>query len=528
MRYLIAILIILSTGFCYAQDTWVDGKQYINANLESGDNVIGKVGVVNESGTSVTTTTNGGYTYLHTSDINSNKIANTLSTIFTTGIKQNVIADTNNSSSTNLSSGNNYTFTGTSSSTLGIAGIQVSLFADKNCIIKVEQSPDGNNWDLIDTYYYTANGNFGVTTQAISSYYRVVITTNNVTTTTFRLQTALCPIVEPLPRSLDYNGNLKVSTSMDNYGWKIENTPMGELRTIEPSRLVGATFEGSSIDSRFWTTSAAGTSTTIAQGNAQLLLTTGTSATSLVTAYSNRRARYVGGASMRYRAVVQPGASQTSNKLRWGIGYGSSMPTITDGAWFQKAGTGTSIVTCKNGVENTVTSFNGNLGATYDYGTTAKTYEIYWTNSKVYFVVGDEVLHLVTAPSSTWASTMNFNIFMDGTNSAEATSTTLAIRTASIYRLGKFETQPTYYNLTGNAATHVLKLGPGILHKIMFNNTSGTDLTIYDNTAGTGTTIGKITTASAALGEWDYSCPFNNGLSIVTTGNSLDATIIYE
>ncbi len=48
-------------------------------------------------------------------------------------IVQNVVADTNNSSTTNLGSGNSYTFSGTASSTLGVVGIQVPLFTDKNC-----------------------------------------------------------------------------------------------------------------------------------------------------------------------------------------------------------------------------------------------------------------------------------------------------------------------------------------------------------------------------------------------------------
>lgn len=58
-------------------------------------------------------------------------------------IQQDVIADPNNSSTTNLEQAvNSRTFTGTKTSTLGIAGIQVSLFANQNCIIKVEQSPE--------------------------------------------------------------------------------------------------------------------------------------------------------------------------------------------------------------------------------------------------------------------------------------------------------------------------------------------------------------------------------------------------
>ena len=135
-------------------------------------------------------------------------------------IQQNVVADANNSSSTNLDAGNSYTFTGTKTSTLGVAGIQVSLYADKNCTIRVEQSPDATpHWDLIDQYNYVASSNFGITVQAISSWARVVVTTASETTTTFRLQTALCPIVEAVPRSLDENGNFKIANPIDSYGF---------------------------------------------------------------------------------------------------------------------------------------------------------------------------------------------------------------------------------------------------------------------------------------------------------------------
>lgn len=73
-----------------------------------------------------------------------------------------------------------------------------------------------------------------------------------------------------------------------------------------------------------------------------------------------------------------------------------------------------------------------------------------------------------------------------------------------------------------------MKLGSGILHKIIYNNTSGTDLTVVDNVTGTTPVVGVITTTSACLGVWDYYIPFNSGLILITTGNGLDATIIYE
>ena len=90
------------------------------------------------------------------------------------------------------------------------------------------------------------------------------------------------------------------------------------------------------------------------------------------------------------------------------------------------------------------------------------------------------------------------------------------------------ETNSQYYHISGDAATHILKYGAGVLQKIMYNNTSGTSLTIYDNTEASGVVVGIITTTVASLGEWTYNVPFSNGLTLKTIGNSLDATVLYE
>lgn len=445
--------------------------------------------------------------------------------------RQYVMADANNSSSTNLAVGNSYTFTGTSSSTLGVAGIQVSLFADKNCTIRIEQSPNGTNWDLIDTYFYTASGNFGLTVQAVSSYVRVVVTTANETTGTFRLQTALCPIVEAVPRSLDGNGNFKIANPTDEYGFEVENTPTGEMRMVEPFRLIGATFEGATIDANFWTTAATGTAATIAQGNAQLLITSGTGSGATITAFSVRRARYVGGAAMRYRAVVQLDAPTANNTRRWGVGWGSSaMPTVTDGAWFEMNGTALTVTTMKGGTPANVTVFNGHLGTSFAPGTSVVTYEIYWTNSRVWFVVNGHPLHIVSASAATWANTMNFHAFADSVNSAAASSVTMAIRVMTIYRLGKIETAPIWRNVNTTAVTAlILKRGPGRLHRVLFNTIPNTTIvSIYDALTATNPICIMNPPNGATPFAMDFSLDFYNGLTITTTPNTADITVVYE
>ena len=449
---------------------------------------------------------------------------------------QNVQVSSTNSSTSNLakSPDSGYQFLGTSASTLGVAGIQVTLYTTQNCIVTIEQSPDTTpHWDTVWSYYYTASSkNFSRTVHAVSSYVRVTVTNLSATTATteFRLQTALCPIVEPLPDTTDVNGRLQVSSSKDEYGFEAENTPMGDQRFVEPVRLVGTSFEGTTIDSNFWTTVATGTAAAIAQASASLTLTSGTANAATVTAFTVRRARYLGGSPMRYRSVIQLGDTGTANNTRrWGVAWGSSaMPTVTDGAWFQVSGTTFSIVTMKAGTPTTVTSFNGQLGASYALTTNVATYEIYWTNSKVYFTVGGSLLHTVSASTSTWADTMSFHAFMDSVNSNTlGASVTMTVRTATIYRLGKIDTAPIWKHLTAATGT-VLKYGAGRLHRIVFNTFgNGATVTLYDALTATNPICITAPPNNIYPGSIDYELDFYVGLTITITG-TVDLTVIYE
>jgi hypothetical protein len=448
-----------------------------------------------------------------------------------------------NSSTTNLTAGD--TFTGVAASTLGVNAIQVSLKTTQNCTVYIDQSPDGNNWDITDTYnYYYSIGNFGVTVQAINSYFRIRVTNNGtLTTTSFRLQSVLCPIVEALPRSLDENGNLKVSieSTKDEYGFGVENTPMGELRTVIPTRLVGANFEGGTLDTNYWT-SALVNSATATQANCEVVLDTKTTATNgTARLYSFRRGRYVSGSSMCYRSVIVLSEGATNNKRRFGIAYSATMPTttdtITDGAWFQLNGTTFSIVTKRANAADVVVSsgdFNGTLGSIYSPGTTVKTYEIYWTNSKVMFVVGDKILHTVTASTSTWAGTMNFYIYMDNTNSSNLqTSNTLSCRVASIRRLGQLFTQPTsYYFAIGTTAGVNLKLSAGNLHGIVISGAvNNTTITLSDSTSGATPPIFVWTAGSSSTQPYSIDfkgIPFFTGLRLTVAAQNASVTVIYE
>ena len=452
-------------------------------------------------------------------------------------IAQSVMSDTNNSSTNNLVSGNSYTFTGLSNSTLNVSGLQVSLATDQNCTLKVQQSPDGANWDISDSYTYYANANFGITVQAISLYYRVIVTNITTNSTTyFRLQSALCPIVEALPRSLDNNGNLKVAvqSGQDVYGFAAENTPLGEIRTVEPTRLIGAAWDGGVIDTNFWLWATNGFGTSISQSNTTIILNCGNIGTNRVSIYSARRAKYLSASTQRYRSAIKISAN-TNMITRWGAGYGSSMPTITDGAWFQGSNGTLSVVTSVAGIQTKIDSgsFNGTRGATYSISTNSQTYEIYWTTRKAYFMVSDQVLHTVTASQNPWSGTLTLHGFLDITNVAATSSIDLVAWSTSIYRLGKLETAPIWKHMT-NVSTNVLKLSGGRLNTILINSwTSGAFVSIYDSTGTAINTIALVTLTNGGANPnlvpqlLTYLLDFYNGLTIIT-GGTIDATVTYE
>jgi len=129
-----------------------------------------------------------------------------------TAMIQDVHESTDNSSDVNLAAG--ASFTGTSATTLGVAGLQVNIIASQPIRISLQQSMDGINWDIQDSFDTYADRGDGRTVQATAAYIRVVATNiGPAATTYFRLQTVLCPVVEALPRSLTPDGRISLSTS---------------------------------------------------------------------------------------------------------------------------------------------------------------------------------------------------------------------------------------------------------------------------------------------------------------------------
>jgi hypothetical protein len=448
-----------------------------------------------------------------------------------TNIDQNVISDPLNSSSASLVSGGS--FVGIAVSTLGVAGIQVSLHTDQNCTVWIEQSPNGIDWDISDAYnYYTSFNNFGITVQAINSYYRVIVKNIGLSSQTiFRLQSALCPIVEALPRSLTQDGNLKVAIEEfeDRFGFFVENTPNDEMRVITPFRLVGSTFTGSTLDSNYWVTGS-GSGSIVASG-AQVIITTGSTANGSIPMQSVRTARYIGGESNRCRIVMQVPDTGVANNIRR---FGAF--TTTDGAFYELNGSTNKVITRKGSVDTPVStgSFNGVLGKEIIVPTGVKTWEIYWNNSRVYFSINGQLVHTVEALNDTWTNTLALPVRFENVNGASASSiVNMNVRNAVIHRLGDALSQPTsYYFASGQTAGVNLKLGAGNLHSVVVNSvTNNSVITLADATSGSTPIITSMLASNTTTTPYaiDFmGLPFFTGLRLIVASFNASLTIIYE
>lgn len=88
----------------------------------------------------------------------------------------------------------------------------------------------------------------------------------------------------------------------------------------------------------------------------------------------------------------------------------------------------------------------------------------------------------------------------------------------------------SFKNLAANATTTV-KTGAGTLDSIIINTVgaSANTITVYDNTAGSGTKIATVDGTIAGGTRIIYNCAFTTGLTIViATGTAANITVVYR
>lgn len=448
-------------------------------------------------------------------------------------INQKTQVDIASSSTANLAVG--AFFNGPAIADLNWTAVQYILKTDQNCFVYVEQSPDGINWDVSDQYDFYATGNGSSnTTQLTASYYRVrVQNVGAATTTFFRLQVIQIPFLNPLPRTLDPDGNLKCSIYegiTDESGFSTVNTPHGELLTAPSYRLIGSTFGYATLDSNFWTANT-GTGGSATITNAELIISTGTTVNNSVSVNTVRAARFVGGTSNHVHTLMRFTDSGTSlnNTRRWGA-Y-----TATNGAFFTIINGVFGIVTRLNSIDTLISngSFNGEKGRTIVFDANLHEFDIVYTVDAVYFYIDQEPLHFQKFSTNNWTSAYSLPVTLENINTGgNTTNISMITRHACIHRQGEPLTQPKSFFQQGLTAGVTLKNGAGNIHGMILSGiTNNAVVIIYDNTAASGTVIwssGSLVSNGLPFFVEMKGIPFSNGLTLAITTANCNCLVMYE
>ncbi len=140
------------------------------------------------------------------------------------------IISTANSSTSNLGAG--AAFTGTSEEVKDFGSIVISIFADQNSGtdgLSIQQSSNGTNWDITDTYTIAANTGRTFQVQPAARFFRIVYTNGGTPQTAFRLQTIYHPqMVKPTSQR-----------AADNYTNETD---------LEQNQVFGMVFNGTNWD----------------------------------------------------------------------------------------------------------------------------------------------------------------------------------------------------------------------------------------------------------------------------------------
>lgn len=153
----------------------------------------------------------------------------------------------------------------------------------------------------------------------------------------------------------------------------------------------------------------------------------------------------------------------------------------------------------------------------------------------------------ITLGQKTSANSVPVVIASDGTQATAANQTAVQVTAGSITGVREVlydaagnavdYTTPvqtygsnSFLNVVAGTATTTVKSGAGSLIAVVINTkgASSNTLTIYDNTAGSGTVIAIIDT-TAALVTLTYNVAFSTGLTLVSaTGTGANYTAIYR
>ena len=321
----------------------------------------------------------------------------------------------------------------------------------------------------------------------------------------------------------------------DNFGFQGQFSPMRDLKIAEPFRVVGSSFEAT-IDTAFWTaaTSGAGAASGVANGLATISSGTGNNGYGQLS--SVRKARFQFAHPLQFRACIRiPDTTIALNTRRWGA-FTVTTTTPQNGCYFEIDAAGAISVVCVSAGTPTAVasgSFNGDGGTTYTLDTNMHRYEIIYFTAGVWFYIDDVLIHTTVPTTAPLSETLTVPINCTSINGAAGvTSGTIQNWNATIIKIGRDVTAPISFYQNGTVADQALKEGAGTLHSIAISDVSNNSvITLFDNTAASGTTVWSSGTMSAKTDPFSvdlHGIPFYTGLTLAITGAASKATVIYE
>lgn len=308
------------------------------------------------------------------------------------------------------------------------------------------------------------------------------------------------------------------------------------LKVANTKRIVGANF-ASTIETTYMYTVTTANGGTVTASNGEGTLATNTTANGTASLITKSKIRHLSGRANLIRIATRFGDTGGTNNVReFGIYVDANNQFV-----FRLTGTTFCVSVKRAGIENTVNSgsFNGTgvdgiTNGTWTVDTNFHRFEIMYSSTRISFIIDDEPIHTFRPTTSSLTGSLVGSLYASNTNSGgSTTSRNLVILTWSGSQIGDAVNNPMFYNLAGVAETRTLKGGGGTLQAISVGRLGGANasLTIYDNTAGTGTIIGTWDlTKDQAIGTHNLGAEgvnFNNGLSYVSSGTMTNASVTF-
>jgi hypothetical protein len=300
------------------------------------------------------------------------------------------------------------------------------------------------------------------------------------------------------------------------------------LQTVQPVRLVGSKFVGTTKDSNFWTEAVTGTGA-VTQAAGLATITTGATANSTASYTTVRKARFIPATTMAFRFVGNFSNAGSANNIRQ---FG--MYDAQDGLMFRLSGTTMNIVTRAAASDTTVAQASWSVNPTsYTLDANIHSFDIYCSYKHAAFYVDDILVHQIDTKGQAalgWQS-LDLPATMSNANSGGGTANvSLSAAICTILRLGELETDTIYKNITGVNASQILKYGAGRLHSIIIGTpVNNATIAVYDNVSGTTNPMVTMTLPNSATPiTIEINTGFYNGLNIVPSSTSLNICVVYE